>query len=176
MAIENYREMKILLAEAFVEGITTESIGGTRKDFDDLLLIKKLKLLEAVGLSHFWTAERLVNYGDPSGSTDSVSLTSLSNLLIDIALRFIGKIEMSGRDGLTYISDYMDRVIEEANVIDVSNSSVFTREFMFSRTAATPPLSSGEPRKAFIKANLWLGVLHMAIASGVCHEIIQKGK
>lgn len=180
MNTEALKFYKTLLAEAFVDELTSHpGWDAAGKHIDQVAdFITKMEVLSAIGLSRFWSSERIAHYQEQSTRPMSLSMFGVVDMLISIQHRFIGKLALTGVCGATFIFDYVAEVLKgciRSDGVAVRSKAIIPAA-MVTHLSISPDLFDDKRRENFITANLWLGVLHMAISSGAVLEIINEIK
>lgn len=182
MNSEKLSLLKLLLTEAFVEEVISDPDRESPSSISAIVLAK-LKTLSHLGLSKFWSAERLLYYRDEDvESAIGLGDVRVLGAILSTHARFTGKMALCGLDAKREIMDYMQAVIDASiRVEDAAtiSTSLIGRESLYFFAVSTDLFKTAKSRQGVIENNTWLGMLHMALATGILPDIFNsrlKGK
>lgn len=182
MNSEKLSLFKLLLTEAFVEEVISDPERESQSSTSAIVL-NKLKTLSHLGLSRFWSAERLLYYREEDiESRIGLGDPRILGAIFSIHARFTAKMALCGLDAKREVVDYMRAVIDASISIDDTgtiSTSLMGRESLYFFAISADLFKSAKSREGVIENNTWLGMLHMALATGILPDIFNsrlKGK
>lgn len=179
--------IKLLITEAIVEEMTSQpDFNSTATDKVSDLFMEKLTTLHGLGLSRFWSSERLSYYSDTGSSGISLCSAQVFPMVLSFHARFMVKLDVAiGGNARGYMEELIRSVIKASTLhatgVETLQYSLLTREsfYFFSADERLGHASPDGKMEKFISANLWLGSIYLALATGAMSEITNvtlKGK
>lgn len=185
MSKEDLSLIKLLVTEALVEEIiSSPDFKSTEENKTSDIFMRKLSLLNSLGLSRFWTSEMMSYYA--ADDLDGVALCAqpILRMVLSFHARLMMKIALAvDEDARGFVA----RTVKEAILAsttqitgpEVLNRSLLVRENVYFYSVDGRLVEENNQLDKFISTNLWLGSIYLALATGAVVEISNetlKGK